>query len=326
MKSLSRTHFVFIFLVIIAMGQAIWWGHLLMQQQSVIAVHVGTEEALSEAYRFQTMIWSEGLFFFGMWCFALWTAFKASKDERVLERAQADFVGAVTHELKTPITNIRLCLDSLERVGPDLEKQKIYMNRAQLSLARLESEIETVLVLAQSTSSDLSVDHVQLTHLVEQALAPALDFQKTGLNIINKVDPDIFLKTSSESVRMMLQMLLNNAVKYSVARKTEEKNPDAFLPAVHVESYIEHGLLRIQVKDNGIGLRQEELKAIFKPFWRSEEVKRLSLPGTGVGLTLAKRFADRLKIGLDIQSPGMMSGTIATLTFPPHQFEKRSAK
>lgn len=306
------------------MGQAIWWGHLLMQQQTLIANFLNTESALVEAIRFQKMIWAEGFFFFGMWCFALWTAFKASKDERILQRAQSDFVGAVTHELKTPLTNIRLCLDSLERAGADGEKRKTYIDRAHISLDRLESEIETVLVLAQSSSSELSIDDVQLKLLVEQALAPALDFQKSDLTVTNEVDPTIFLKTSSESVRMMLQMLLNNAIKYSIARKSEDKNSEAALPEVQIQSLVERGVLRVQVKDNGIGLSPEELKLIFKPFWRSDEVKRLSLPGTGVGLTLAKRFADRLKMGLELQSSGAMKGTMATLTFPAHQFEQRT--
>jgi signal transduction histidine kinase len=124
-------------------------------------------------------------------------------------------------------------------------------------------------------------------------------------------------------VRMMIQMLLNNAAKYSAARKSEERNSQIFLPAVHIETHMNQGNLVLSIKDNGIGLRADEIKAIFKPFWRSEEVKRLSLPGTGVGLTLAKRFADRLKIGLNIRSPGPMAGTTASLIFHSHQFERR---
>ena len=322
MKRLSRTHSIFIFLVVIAMAQAVWWGHLLIRQQNLIANTLGTELAQHEAHRFQNMIWSEGLFFFAVWSFAVWTAFRTSREERLFDQAQKDFVGAITHELKTPLTNIRLCLDSVERHQNDPQKQKVYLERANRSVKRLENEIETVLVLAEA-NADLSMDHTQLLALVDQALVPAMDSQKLPIEVVKNIDPTIFLKTSSESVRMVLQMLLNNSAKYSAARAAE--GISNFIPSIQVETRIEAGQLALSIQDNGIGMKPEESESIFRPFWRSEEVKRLSLPGTGVGLTLAKKFADRLKIGLSLRSDGPMQGTIATLTFRAQQFEKRSS-
>src|SRR5688572_9836812 len=86
-------------MVTLAVGQTAWWAYLIVSQQS--------------DYRF--MIYAEGLFFAFVWIQGTWLIYRSLKKELKLQKAQSDFLSAVTHELKTPLANLRLTLDSLER-------------------------------------------------------------------------------------------------------------------------------------------------------------------------------------------------------------------
>ncbi len=300
-----RTKVTFTLLALLAVGQVFWWAYLLIDQQSVIA---SLDPSIQEkTIQFQRMIIFESAFFVFFWSLSLWYTYKTYKEQVLLKRAHTAFLGAISHELKTPIANIRLCLDTLERPNIDKQKQETYIKRANEALDTLYKQVEDILTLTSADSLQLEKSQVDLASLIQSQLQVYLDNNKISPdNIALEIERDLSVYTSQLSSQLIIKNILDNAIKYS--QKAKDK-------IIHIHGVKKDKQVILSISDSGIGMTDKEIESSTKPFWRSDRVIKEAFPGTGMGLTLAQEIANRSRIQIRFESRGVDKGVTASVTW-----------
>jgi two-component system, OmpR family, sensor histidine kinase SenX3 len=225
---------------------------------------------------------------------------------------QDSFLNAVTHELKTPITSIRLYLETLERRQLD-DNQRRGFYRVMLEDAdRLLGTVEQVLKAGEvrGGSSRKNWQQMDFPRIVQEgvdlarlrhALQPeTLRFQAPS------PDDEITVVGSPVELRTVVANLLENAVKYS----GPERNIVVEIATPNDDTV----LLRVQ--DNGIGIARTELKRIFKRFYRVFSRSTDQVKGTGLGLFIVRSIVRRHGGEAFAESPGEGRGSTFTVRLP----------
>src|SRR5947209_7265281 len=223
---------------------------------------------------------------------------------------QDSFLNAVTHELKTPITSIRLYLETLERRQLD-EGQRRNFYRVMLDdTDRLLGTVEQVLKAGEVRgNTEKNWQDVNFSVLVREAvdlarLRHALPPQ--SLRFSSESATDIILLGNLVELRTVLANLLENAVKYSGQQReivVEVLTPD-----------MDTVLLR--VKDNAVGIPRAELKRIFKRFYRVHSRATEQVKGTGLGLFIVRSIVRRHGGDITAESAGEGLGTTFIVRLP----------
>ena len=204
-----------------------------------------------------------------------------------LAQKKDDFISAVSHELRTPLTSIRMYSEMLERnwvKSPD-KAAEYYGNMRQES-ERLSRLIENVLDFSriQRGRKQYAFDVGDMNKCVADVVDMMRPYaMQKGFSIeteLGRLDQSTF---DSDAVTQIVVNLLDNAIKY--ARDAEDKT-------VIVRTTSENGLALIEVEDHGPGVPNRQRKKIFEQFYRSEAEATRETNGTGLGLTLVKRFAE----------------------------------
>jgi signal transduction histidine kinase len=195
---------------------------------------------------------------------------------------KVEFVGQVSHELKTPLTNIRMYAEMLEdQVDDDPQQQgylKVIINESQ-RLSRLIGN-----VLNFSRTPQLHLQHVDIDTLVKQTLDHFLPgYQSRGI----EVHTDLQARSSVESDHDMLEQILNNLFSNVEKYAAEGKRVD-------VVTRQKDNQLIITVRDYGPGIPASEHRKIFEAFYRINNGLTEGVSGTGIGLTIARQQAQRL--------------------------------
>jgi two-component system sensor histidine kinase SenX3 len=227
------------------------------------------------------------------------------------------FINAVTHELKTPIASIRLYLETLQRLEVDEARRREFYQLMLVDTERLMGTVEQVLkagALAQKKTKAQRVP-VDLNTLVRECVDLArarhhlppedLDYREAfpagagaGIHVQVLGDPD--------ELHTAVTNLLDNAVKYS---------PEGIHIAVELAAPDE-GHVALRVRDRGVGIAQDELKRIFKRFYRVRQRGRLRVKGTGLGLFIVRSIARNHGGRVFAESEGAGKGTTVTLELP----------
>ncbi len=205
--------------------------------------------------------------------------------ELAVARLQTDFVSAVSHEFRTPLTSLRHVTELLEENDDvPLERRKAFYEALGRNTARLHRLVESLLDFARMEGGRKPYDlqPVDAGMLAAQVVA---DFQKEvvsrGFTIDLDVEraPALQLRADASSLTSALWNLLDNAVKYS---------PDHHV--VHVSVHVHPAGLAISVRDHGLGIPANERKEIFHRFVRGEKANRLGIKGTGLGLAMVSHI------------------------------------
>lgn len=262
--------------------------------------------------------WREGvLLFFGVIFFAaiilgliLNTGFLVREIRR--NEQHDSFINAVTHELKTPITSIRLYLETLQRrdVG-ESQRQEFYRSML-LDTERLLGTVEQVLKAGEANYRGARHHRVALDFealvrdCVEEARArhhlaqDALRYQPLLGGTASQIEGD------PEKLRTAVANMLDNAIKYSGARvdvAVELTTPDS-------------ERIALRVRDAGVGIPAHELKRIFKRFYRVPAHSRSPVKGTGLGLFIVRSIARTHGGRVFAESEGEGRGTTFTFELP----------
>src|SRR5579863_4532666 len=272
--------------------------------------------------------WREGvLLFFGIIFFALIIAgmiVNTSFLIREIRRSEQhdSFINAVTHELKTPVASIRLHLETLQRRElPEAQKQEFY--RLMLSdTDRLTETVEQVLRAGRAgdkkTGREKSaVDFRQLVRECMQAAlvrhhlpAEALHYEEAASN-----GAGIRVLGSAEDLRTAVFNVLDNAIKYSGENVEVRVRLD--LP--------DEKRVVLSVQDQGVGIPADDLKSIFKRFYRVSHRSLAHVKGTGLGLFIVKSIAEKHGGKVFAESEGEGEGATITLQLPRMESSRRGA-
>ena len=205
--------------------------------------------------------------------------------ELAVARLQTDFVSAVSHEFRTPLTSLRHVTELLEEndeVPP--ERRKAFYEALGRNTERLHRLVESLLDFARMEGGRKPYD-LQPLDVATLAADVVADFQKEvasrGFAIELDVEPAARVRLRADSAAMTnaLWNLLDNAVKYS---------PDSRIVQVSVHACA--GGVAIAVRDHGLGIPPRERKEIFGRFVRGEKAARLGIKGTGLGLAMVSHI------------------------------------
>ena len=225
-------------------------------------------------------------------------------------RKQDTFIDSVTHELKSPLASLQLCLETLGREGLDDEPREKLRRMMLEDVDRLRAFIDDVLEanrLSYARPGMLNLSDVSLSQLTERCVeAVRVRHKLEPQEVLIDVDPDLVVTTDRAALEIVVNNLIDNAAKYSkrparvevVARRESDKK------------------VRFEVSDNGIGIDRKNLKRVFHRFYRVEDQEVRQRRGTGLGLFVVWALVKQL--GGDVQafSEGRGQGTTVRVELP----------
>jgi two-component system, OmpR family, sensor histidine kinase SenX3 len=219
------------------------------------------------------------------------------------------FINAVTHELKTPVTSIRLYLETLQTRTIDEEKRKDFYRIMLEDSDRLLATIEQVLRTGRIGHATRLVNStpIDLRNLVEECLARARTLHNLSLASLRyQPGPSLEVQGDPEEVRAAISNLIDNAVKYS------GKDVNVTVETAKIDTRY----VAVRVRDRGVGIPKTELKRIFKRFYRVPGPLAARLKGTGLGLYIVRSVAKRHGGRTWAESEGPGRGSTFVLQLP----------
>ena len=221
-----------------------------------------------------------------------------------LARQQQDFVSAVSHELKTPLTSIRMYGEMLREGWADETKRKTYYDFIFHEAERLTRLINNVLQLARMSRNEQGASLVE-TRVADalSGLRPRLESQldPTGFRLVIDSDVDAGatrIGIDEDGFVQIFTNLVDNAVKFSAGAETREVH---FTCRRLVDNRVQFA-----VRDFGPGIAAGQMKKIFHLFYRAENELTRETVGTGIGLALVHQLASAMNAEVDVvnRDPG----------------------
>lgn len=235
------------------------------------------------------------------------------KEHQYLEQMRLDFFANVSHELRTPITVVRGYTETLaDGVVTDPVKIDQYYQRILSECKSMERLVGDLLTLSKMQNPDFQIerepinivqildDVLRSTHVLRRNKQIHLDYPK--------IDEPILMLGDYDRLRQMFIVIFDNAVKFSPQNST-----------IHVSVYSTDNI-QIKIRDEGIGIAEEELPNIFDKFYKSK--LRQNASGSGLGLLIAKQIALKHKGTIDVTSE-LGKGTEFIFTFPKEPFKEK---
>jgi signal transduction histidine kinase len=300
-RKLALATIVYWFLLVYIIGALIWWLVLLQKQnesiaqlkllqlnQSSVSANDRTElekkrqAVREEESRNTTKYLGEGITFLALILIGAVFVYRAVRRQLKTQQQQQNFMMAVTHELKTPIAVAKLNLETLQKHQLDENKRQKIIQMTLQETNRLNTLTNNILVSSQLEDGRYAVskEELNLSDLLKSSVSdfrnrfPERSWQ-TG------IDEEVEIIGDSLLLTILVNNLLENAIKYSPKEKT-----------VYCSLYREKGRIVLEVKDEGIGIADEEKKRVFEKFYRIGNEATRTTKGTGLGLYLCKKIAE----------------------------------
>ena len=239
-----------------------------------------------------------------------WAMKQTQEIERLieLERYRKEFVGNVSHELKTPIFNIQGYVLTLLEGGIDDPKiNKLYLQRTENSINRMISIVEDLESITKLESGALNLDTgkfdiVRLVDEVFELEQMQAAERNVSLEFVSRPDRPIYVNADRKRMNEVLNNLINNAIKYG---KKEGY--------VRVGFYDMEDHIMVEVSDNGIGMEKKDLPRVFERFYRVDKSRSREQGGTGLGLSIVKHIIEAHNQRINVKSK-VNEGTTFTFT------------
>lgn len=269
----KQTAIIFYALAAYVVLQFGWWGlHLinLTQELNNDAEHI-SKRAL--------MILGEGTVFFVIVILGLWKIRSSIKKELQLSHQQRNFILSVTHELKTPLSSIKLYLQTLNRRSLAEEQRTEIVTNALKENTRLEHMIENILTVSRIENGAylFHPEDVNVNSLIEQVVHPFNIDKQLKIEVI--CTKDLTYHTDKSALESIFSNLLENALKYA--------GKDA---QINIQCELVENKLQIMFSDNGPGIPPDRLNDIFGRFVRLENEDTRQSKGAGLGLYIVDQF------------------------------------
>ncbi len=237
---------------------------------------------------------------------------KADAEKRALEEARRNLIAWASHDLRTPLTSLKVMLDALaEGVVDDPSTVKRYLQQSQNEVSRMSVLINDLFELAQLDvgNQELVFEWITLSDLISDTLESfAVQAAAQGVSLDGsftaQVDP---VWAAPDKLSRILGNLLVNALRY-----TSEGG------SIQLHAELVNDRVQVEVRDSGMGIQPEELPYIFDPFYRVEKSRPRNgdkSGGVGLGLAIVKGLVEAHGGQIWVESdPGQ--GTLFTFTLP----------
>jgi signal transduction histidine kinase len=234
-----------------------------------------------------------------------WLMYRLGCKQISLGQQQQDFVSAVSHELKTPLTSIRMYGEILREGWADEEKRKTYYEYIYDESERLTRLINNVLQLARMTRNGIKVELkvYGVSELIDTLRSKVQSqVEHAGFKLSIVCDEDCTNKQIQVDADYFSQIMINlvdNAIKFSM--KSDKHQIDISCKAMR------DGTIQFAVRDYGPGIAKDQMRKIFKLFYRTESELTRETVGTGIGLALVSQLTLAMHGRTDVvnEQPGV---------------------
>ncbi|MFH1777980.1 MAG: HAMP domain-containing sensor histidine kinase [Candidatus Omnitrophota bacterium] len=204
--------------------------------------------------------------------------------QMILAQQKSTFVANVSHELKTPLTSIKMFAEMLmQKRQPDEQKKQTYLSLMASEAERLSRLINNVLDFSRRSEGKKrynikQVNIVSLCREIIESQRPRIEHNGFKLSLTAEKE-QIFISADEEAIKQVILNLLSNAEKYSMDKKEIECK------------VFTHGReVFVNIEDRGIGVAKQDAKLIFKEFYRVDDSLTACVRGTGLGLSISQKI------------------------------------
>ncbi len=227
-----------------------------------------------------------------------------------LYRLQNSFINNFTHELKTPVTSLKIFLETFARHEIPREEQLKYIGFMLQDIERLSLNINSILNVARMESRVYEGEFtaVKIVEFVRNFLAGNTHiFRDSEIRVEDADGRDYVLELNVPLFEILLMNIFTNAIRYNDSEK----------PRVDVSFGLQDKMLQVCFRDNGIGIAKNERKKIFRKFYQgSRHEDRVLVRGSGIGLYMVQQIAKLHKGKIAADSEGAGKGSVFTLSLP----------
>lgn len=228
---------------------------------------------------------------------------------RKLEYIRSHFVSNVTHELKTPLTSIKGFVDTLKAGAiHDEAVAERFLDIIEIEADRLYALITDTLELSEieTMSQDTRISDYMLKDIIDEVrtiILPATEKNNISLQI--NISPSVsIVRVNFDRLKQLLINILDNAIKYN--------NPNG---SVWLDFQLEGKTIILTVRDNGIGIPQDQISHLFERFYRVDKGRSRDNGGTGLGLSIVKHITQLYKGDIHLESE-LGVGSTFTIRLP----------
>jgi two-component system phosphate regulon sensor histidine kinase PhoR len=232
---------------------------------------------------------------------------ESSKKVINIYKLKEEFVDLISHQVRTPLTNIKWNLELLEK-NKNKPKEK-YISRLAESVEKMSDLVNDFVYLSrlERSKKEMDLKEVDFEEMIKESIKDNKLYAGTknvSIFFEKNDNEDFCIKADNKKLGVVLDNIINNAIKYSYE-------------GGKVEIYLkkEEDRAIVEIKDNGCGIKKKGKNRIFEKFYRSPEAVKISTEGTGVGLFVAKSLADEMQGSIDFQSEEE-KGTTFFVEFP----------
>ena len=231
---------------------------------------------------------------------------EALDKERQLNEIKGRFVSMASHEFRTPLSTVLSSASLLSKytTTADQEKRNRHIEKIKGSVKQLNDLLEDFLSLGKLDEGKVGTafHEFNLHELVEDTIEEMKGLAKKDQQIIYQYSGNEIIESDKKLVKNVLINLISNAIKFS-----EEATK------IYVNSELKEHVAAISVRDEGIGILEEDREHLFSSFFRGKNA--MNIQGTGLGLHIVKRYLDLLEGEVELESE-LGKGTIITFTIP----------
>lgn len=278
-RSEKRLNFFFYLLTGYILLQFAWWAYLLVDLNTKYYSPEGDDTVRLKVL----MVVGEGSVFLLFLLIGIFIMQRTIRKEIQLVRQQRNFLLSITHELKTPVAAIKLCLQTLQkRTGLSAAQREPLQNTAVENTERLHNLIDNVLLATRIESGQqmLQIESTNLSTLAEKLVTSLRKTVAGAVWIETEIEEDIYVSLDEMAFESILVNLVENAVKYASGSPIKVRLKRHELGA------------ELQVSDSGPGIPKLEKGRIFDKFYRMGNEETRTKKGTGLGLYIVKSLAD----------------------------------
>jgi signal transduction histidine kinase len=232
-----------------------------------------------------------------------------------IEQAQNNLIAIVGHELRTPLSTIQVCLESMAS-EPDMpqEFQQVMLDTALGDSERLRKLVQDFLLLSRLEGNLMSwqTELIDLSESVSLSVSSLQGMRKTQAIapvVCDLPEEAIILSCDGDALQQLLTKLLENACKFTPA------TGNITLKA-KIQKAKQGNLVAITIADTGCGIEANRLETIFERFYQEEGFLQRSVGGTGLGLSICRQLIRRLGGKLWATSEGKGMGSQFHVTLP----------
>jgi two-component system phosphate regulon sensor histidine kinase PhoR len=216
---------------------------------------------------------------------------------RRLEAYRREYIGNISHELKTPIFNIQgYVLTLLDGALEDPSINRDYLLKTEKSIERMIAIVQDLEMISKLESGQLKlnierVDIVSLSREVIDYLSDKAKSRRTSLSLAKPYERPVWVRADKNRIRQVLTNLLDNSIVYGNKRGST---------SISFFDMDDH--LLVEVTDNGDGISREDLPRLFERFYRTDKARTSEKGGSGLGLAIVKHIIEAHKQTINVRS------------------------